>query len=87
MRKQAEHTDDAPLLEPLTQQFVDALADLPIANERSPAGLRRLLKDVQSGIIGKPAALFKDVVVPAGPTGSVPVRIVRPEGSSEALPR
>jgi acetyl esterase len=77
---------DAPLLEPLTQQFVDGFADGQIPFELSPEEARRVLRDIQSGVIGKPAARIEDIVVPTGPTECVPIRIVRPEGASEALP-
>src|SRR5947207_7249636 len=77
---------DAALLEPLTQQFVDAIADGPKMRELSPKGARRFLADIQSSIVGKPAVRFEDLVVPTGPTGAVPIRIVRPERASETLP-
>ena len=75
-----------PLLEPLTQQFVEAMSDGPMMHELSPKDARRTLTDTQSGIIGKPAVHLEDLVVPTGPTGLVPVRIVRPERASETLP-
>jgi acetyl esterase len=77
---------DAPLLEPGTQQFVDAIADGPIMPDLSPQDARRFLADIQSGNIGKPAVCLEDRVIPVGPTGSVRLRIVRPEDASEALP-
>ena len=77
---------DVALLEPLTQQFVDAIADGPMMCQLSPEDARQFLADIQSGIIGKPAVRFDDLVVPAGPTGAVPIRIVRPERASETLP-
>ncbi|OKO74446.1 lipase [Bradyrhizobium sp. NAS80.1] len=77
---------DAPLLEPTTQQFVDAIAAGPIMPELSPNDARKFLADTQSGDIGKPAARLEDRVITVGPTGSVSLRIVRPEGASEALP-
>jgi acetyl esterase len=77
---------DATLLEPLTQQFVDTIADGPMMHELSPEDARRFLADIQSGIIGKPAVRFEDLVAPIGPTGAVPFRIVRPERANEALP-
>ena len=77
---------DAPLLEALTQQFVDSIADGQIPRELSPEDARRFLRDIQSGVIGKPAARIEDMVVPTDRTGSVPIRVVRPEGASEPLP-
>ena len=85
-RKTSLDIADAPLLELTTQQFVDAIADGPMMRKLSPEDARRFLEDIQSGDIGKPAAHLEDLVVPAGPTGSVPLRIIRPEGATEALP-
>src|SRR5882724_5838357 len=87
LEKAAPTNIPAPaLLEPLTQQFVDAIADGPMTRKLSREGARGFLTDIQSGIIGKPAARFEDMVVPTGPTGAVPIRIVRPERASESLP-
>ena len=77
---------DAVLLEPLTQQFVDTIADGSMMHELSSEDARRFLADIQSGITGKPAVRFEDMVAPTGPTGAVPVHIVRPERANEALP-
>src|SRR6516164_10940811 len=77
---------DAPLLEPATQQFVDAIAAGPAVVELSPDDARKFLADAQSGSIGKPAVHLEDRVIPVGPSGSVSVLIVRPEGATEALP-
>jgi acetyl esterase len=74
------------LLEPLTQQFVDAMANGPTMRELSFEDARMFLADIQSGIIGKPAVHFEDMIAPTGPTGAVPIRIVRPESASETLP-
>ncbi|WP_334374824.1 alpha/beta hydrolase [Bradyrhizobium sp. AZCC 1719] len=88
MREKAEPASiaDVGLLEPLTQQFVDAMAKGPTMRELSFEDARRFLADIQSGIIGKPAVQFEDMVAPTGPTGGVPIRIVRPERASETLP-
>jgi acetyl esterase len=77
---------DAPLLEPVTQQFVDAIADGLIMPELSPQVARKFLADVQLGPTGKPAVRLEDRVIPVGPTGSVGLRIVRPEDARDALP-
>jgi acetyl esterase len=37
-------------------------------------------------LVGKPSAKIEDTVFPVGPTGSVPVRIVRPAGTVDVLP-
>src|SRR5258705_3357647 len=77
-----------PVLEPVTQQFIDALAasGAPAIYTLSPAEARGVLARAQAGPIGKPAARVEDAVFPVGPTGSVRVRSVRPANAEEALP-
>ncbi|MGY8663374.1 alpha/beta hydrolase [Bradyrhizobium sp. UFLA05-109] len=77
---------DAALLELATQQFVDTITDRAKMRALSPEDARKFLEDIQSGDIGKPAVHLEDLVISCGPTGSVPLRIVRPEGATEALP-
>ena len=81
-------TVGAPFLEPVTQQFVDALAVAggPPIYALSPANARKVLTDVQATEVGKPAARLKDMIFPVSPTESVRIRVVRPEGVNEALP-
>jgi acetyl esterase len=73
-------------LEPHTEQFVDSLAGAPPIYTLSPADARSVLAQAQSIPVGKPTAQIEDVTFPVGPTGSIPVRIVRPAGSTEVLP-
>jgi len=73
-------------LEPHTEQFVDSLAGAPPIYTLSPADARYVLAQAQSIPVGKPTAQIEDVTFPVGPTGSIPVRIVRPAGSTEVLP-
>ncbi|MFT3774174.1 MAG: alpha/beta hydrolase [Minicystis sp.] len=72
-----------------TKAFVDALAarggkplyKLPFAEARA------VLDDLQAQNAPSLPAEIEDLVLPVGPGGSVPIRIVRPEGSSaERLP-
>lgn len=81
-------TADAPFLEPVTQQFVDALAvaGSPPIYTLSPDDARKVLRGVQATGVGKPAARLEDMVFPVGPTGSVRIRVIQPEGADEALP-
>lgn len=75
-------------LEPRTQAFVDALA----AQGRPPLYMlpvlqaRAVLETLQSGAVALLPADVEDHVLPVGPKGSVGIRIVRPQGSSEVLP-
>jgi acetyl esterase len=79
---------DGPVLDPVTQQFVDALAiaGAPPIHTLSPVEARRTLAVAQSGRVGKPAASFEDITLPVGPTGSVRIRLVRPVAANGALP-
>jgi acetyl esterase/lipase len=75
-----------PTLEPHTQQFVDSLAGAPPIYTLSPADARSVLVQVQSIPVGSPGAKIEDTLFLVGPTGSVPVRIVRPVGTVDVLP-
>ena len=77
---------DQPTLELHTQQFVDGLAGAPPMYSLSPDQARSVLVQVQSIPVGKPSAKIEDTAFPVGPTGSVPVRIVRPGGTVDVLP-
>ena len=80
-------TDSAEAaLEPHTQQFVDGLAGAPPIYSLSPAEARSLLARAQSIPVGKPTTQIEDIDLPVGPTGSVPVRIVRPADGAAVLP-
>jgi acetyl esterase len=75
-----------PALEPHTQQFVDGLAGAPPIYTLSPTDARSVLVGAQSMPVGKPSAQIEDIVCPVGPTGSVPVRIIRPARDLGLLP-
>jgi acetyl esterase len=75
-----------PTLEPHTQQFVDSLADAPPIYTLSPADARSVLAQAQAIPVGKPSAQIEDMALPVGPTGSVPIRLVRPTTTTEVLP-
>ena len=75
-----------PVLELQTEQFVDGLADAPPIYTLSPEAARSVLIRAQSIPVGKPSARIEDIAFPVGPTGSVPVRIVRPPRAVGALP-
>jgi len=75
-----------PTLEPHTQQFVDSLAGAPPIYALSPSDARSVLVRAQSAPVGKPSARIEDLTLPAGPTGSVAVRIFRPANADGLLP-
>ncbi|HWK43598.1 MAG TPA: alpha/beta hydrolase [Stellaceae bacterium] len=78
----------APSVEPATQGFLDALAagGGPPIYTLSPADARNVLAGAQAGKGTKLPADIKDMTIPAGPTGQIRLRIVRPAGISGALP-
>lgn len=78
----------APILEPITQAFIDNLekADGKPLYELSYADARQVLETVQSMPVDMPAAVIEDKTLPVGPTGQVPVTIYRPENSTGVLP-
>ena len=75
-----------PTLELHTQEFVDSLAGAPPIYTLSPADARSVLAQAQSIPVGKPSAQTEDIALPVGPTGSVPIRVIRPIGATEVLP-
>jgi acetyl esterase len=77
---------DPPALELHTQQFIDGLAGAPPIYNLSPDEARSVLVRAQSIPVGKPSAKIEDISFPVGPTGSAPVRIVRPAGTVDVLP-
>jgi acetyl esterase len=75
-----------PLLEPAAQAFADATAEHPFLFELLPAEGRAAVDEVQAGDIAKPDVDEHWITVTGGPTGEVPIRIVRPAGSIGTLP-
>jgi len=75
-----------PTLELHTQQFIDSLAGAPPIYTLSPADARSLLTRAQSIPVGRPPAQIEEVTFPVGPTGSVPIRVVRPAVNAGVLP-
>lgn len=83
---------DAPageiVLEPVTQHFVDAIAErgaLP-THTLTPADARAQLVDAQAGPVGRPSVRIEDTEFSVGPTGVVRVRIVRPAQPCASFP-
>lgn len=81
-------SSDKPFLTPDTQNFIDALearGDPPLSS-LTPEEARKVLADAQANPHDMPAADINDLELPVGPTGSVSVRFVRPQGVTEKLP-
>lgn len=75
-----------PVLEPTTQKFIDSLAGSKPIYTFSPDEARNILAGAQKGDVKKLAAREEDKVIKVGPTGSVKLRVVRPEGAKGTLP-
>ena len=73
------------VLEPSAQAIVDATSTPPFIYELGPAQARKVLDDLQAAPIGKLPIEEDWITVPAA-VGDVPVRIVKPVGSSKPLP-
>jgi acetyl esterase len=77
-----------PILESATQKFIDSLsaASGPPLYTLSPDAARKVLADAQAQPVAKLPASIEDTTFPVGPTGSVRIRIVRPQGTKAPLP-
>jgi acetyl esterase/lipase len=73
------------VLEPASQQFVEATAKPPFLYELTPAEARAVLDDVQAAPIDKLPVEDRWITVPAT-VGDVRVRIIRPPDASGTLP-
>jgi acetyl esterase len=80
------HTTFSPVvLEPASQEFVEATAKPPFLYELTPAEARKVLDDVQAAPIDKLPVQERWITVPAE-VGDVRVRIVRPHDAAGTLP-
>ena len=73
------------VLEPEAQAFADAASKPPFLADLGVDGARKLLDDVQAAPIAKPDVTDEWITVPAE-VGDVPVRIVKPVGTTTDLP-
>jgi acetyl esterase/lipase len=73
-------------LDRAAREFAEATALPPYLFDLGPVEGRALIDEIQGRPVAKPAAELRDVLVPGGPSGTVPVRIVRPEGAPATLP-
>ncbi|MER7502667.1 alpha/beta hydrolase [Nonomuraea pusilla] len=75
------------VLEKAAQDFADANSKHPFIYELPPEQGREILEQVQSGDgVPKPEIDEEWIQVQGGPTGMVPVRVVRPKGATGTLP-
>jgi acetyl esterase len=73
-------------LEPAAQAFVEATSEPPFLYDLGPEEGRKAVDSVQDSPIFKPEVDEEWITIQGGPTGSVPVRIVKPRGSTGTLP-
>ncbi|MET9710293.1 alpha/beta hydrolase [Nocardiopsis alba] len=75
------------VLEQAAREFADVNANEPFIYQVPPEQGRQILEDVQSGKgVPKPEVVDAWFTVEGGPTGQVPVRVVRPPGATGVLP-
>jgi acetyl esterase/lipase len=79
-------TDPKPVLEPDAQAFADANSTPPFLYQMSPEEGRKIVDSVQANPGQVPDADIADLTITGGPTGTVPIRIVRPVGATGDLP-
>jgi acetyl esterase len=73
-------------LEPAARMFAEATALPPYLFELSPDQGRALVDGAQRGKVAKAPVDIADTLVPGGPSGPVPVRILRPQLGLATLP-
>ncbi|TYB66814.1 alpha/beta hydrolase [Nonomuraea sp. PA05] len=80
-------TSKTVVLEPAAQQFADANAKPPFIYQVPPEQGREILEKLQSDPnVPKPEIDEEWIQVQGGPTGVIPVRIVKPKGATGTLP-
>jgi acetyl esterase len=80
--------DPAVLLEPVTKKLLNEIiaSGAPPIYTLTPAAAREALAVAQRIPVQLPPTSVDDTTFPVGPTGSVQIRIVRPEGVAGPLP-
>ncbi|HEY1821976.1 MAG TPA: alpha/beta hydrolase fold domain-containing protein [Trebonia sp.] len=73
-------------LDRAAREFAEATALPPYLFDLGPAAGRALVDEIQGRPTAKPEVDLCDLVVPGGPSGEVPVRIVRPKHATATLP-
>lgn len=73
-------------LQPEALAFAEATLNPPYLYQGTPEDGRKVVDGVQDSEIFKPEIDEKWITVTGGPTGSVPVRIVKPKGATGTLP-
>jgi acetyl esterase/lipase len=79
-------THPVPTLEPEAVAFAAAAAEPPFLFQLPVEEGRATLDSIQSGPVTRPDVDLEDLVLSIGPTRSLPVRILRPVGTTTAVP-
>lgn len=76
------------IIEPNTQKFLDNINSLegPPIYELSIEEAREVLSKVQDISVPKLPADIEDITIPAGPRGSINIRLIRPKNNESKLP-
>ena len=74
------------VLEPEAQTLVADTKNPPFIFQLGPEKGNKLFDEIQSAPVDKVDVDIEDADVPGGPTGTVPVRIMRPKGATGPLP-
>jgi acetyl esterase len=80
---------DIPLsyaIEPTTRAFLEEINHTPPLYTLSVEEARKAFSDLQAVDVAKLPADVGDYQIPGGPKGQVLIRIIRPKGTTEALP-
>ncbi|MFV2195006.1 alpha/beta hydrolase [Nocardiopsis sp. LOL_012] len=80
-------SENKVVLERAAQEFADANSIPPFIYQLPPEQGREILEEVQNGEgVPKPEITDEWITVEGGPTGQVPLRIMRPAGATGTLP-
>lgn len=74
------------VLEPEAAEFAAATADPPYLFDLGPVEGRKVVDEVQAGEVETPPTSDEWITVAGGPTGTVRVRVVRPDPAPDVLP-
>jgi acetyl esterase/lipase len=74
------------VLDPAAREVAAVAAKPPFLFQMPPAQGRETLNQLQSSPVPKPDVDIEEMMVPGGPSGQVPVRIVRPKDAEGMLP-
>jgi acetyl esterase len=74
------------VLDPAAREVAAVAAKPPFIFQMPPAQGRETLNQMQSSPVPRPEVDMQEMMVPGGPSGQVPVRIVRPKDAEGDLP-